>query len=128
MKLLLDTHAFLWFLAGDPRVGPARRRRIEDPANDKFLSIASVWEMAIKISLGKLAIQGQLADLVDEAVAGGGIALLGISREHAVRVAALPWHHRDPFDRMIAVQAIANGLTLMARDAAFDAYGVDRVW
>ncbi len=128
MKLLLDTHAFLWFLAGDPRVGRTRRRRIEDASTQKFLSIASVWEMAIKISLGKLAVQGQLADVVDEGIDRGGISLLAISREHAERVAALPWHHRDPFDRMIAVQAIANGLRLMTRDVVFDAYGVDRVW
>lgn len=109
-------------------MGPGRRRRIEDRNNEKFLSIASVWEMAIKISLGKLVIQDPLTDLLDQAATDGGIALLGISREHAVRVAALPWHHPDPFDRMIAVQALANGLTLMARDRAFDAYGVTRVW
>ena len=128
MRLLIDTHAFLWFLAGDARLRASARRRIENAAHDKLLSIASVWEMAIKVSLGKLVLQDPLADILDRGATDNGIRLFGISRDHALRVATLPWHHRDPFDRMLAAQALSDSLTLVARDTVFDAYGASRVW
>ena len=128
MRLLLDTHAFLWFLAGDSRLRVASRRRIENKANDKFLSIASIWEMAIKVSLGKLEIDDPLGEIVERGAGENGIALLGISKDHALRVGTLPWHHRDPFDRLLAAQAMHEGMGLLSGDSAFDAYGVRRVW
>lgn len=128
MRLLLDTHAFLWFLAGDRRLPPSARRRIGDAANEKLLSIASVWEMAIKVSLGKLTLQDPLRVVVDRGASDNGIVILGLSTRHAVRVAELPWHHRDPFDRLLAAQALEEALTVVARDATFDMYGVRRVW
>ena len=128
MRVLLDTHAFIWFLAGDARLRAPARRHVADPANEKFLSIASVWEMAIKLSLGKLRLRDTLAEVVDQGTKSNAINLLGISKDHAVRVASLPWHHRDPFDRLLVAQAIEDDLTLLAGDAAFDDYGVNRIW
>jgi PIN domain nuclease of toxin-antitoxin system len=128
VKLLLDTHAFLWFIGGDARLPPSARRRIADAGNEKFLSIASVWEMAIKVSLRKLELQDTLRDVVDHGASDNGIALLAVSKNHAIRVAELPWHHRDPFDRLLAAQALEEALTVVARDATFDTYGVRRVW
>jgi PIN domain nuclease of toxin-antitoxin system len=128
VRLLLDTHAFLWFLAGDSRLRASARRRIEHEGHEKLLSIASVWEMAIKQSLGKLMLKDPLAEVIEGGTLDNGIALLGISKDHALRVAALPWHHRDPFDRLLAAQALGDDLSLLTGDAAFDAYGVRRVW
>ncbi|HUH03640.1 MAG TPA: type II toxin-antitoxin system VapC family toxin [Kofleriaceae bacterium] len=128
MKLLLDTQAFLWFASGHPRLSKKARRRIEDSRHDKYLSIASVWEMAIKLGLGKLRLQVPLAEFIEVGATENGIGLLGIEKEHAIRVATLPDHHRDPFDRLLAAQALAEGMTVVGRDDQFDGYGVRRVW
>lgn len=128
MRLLLDTHAFLWFLAGDAQLAASARRRIEDTRNERFLSIASVWEMAIKRSVGKLELDEPLAEILDKGTKENGITLLRISAEHAMGVSDLPWHHRDPFDRLLIAQAIHEGMNVVTRDRAFEAYGVRRVW
>jgi PIN domain nuclease of toxin-antitoxin system len=128
VRLLVDTHAFLWFLAGDSKLRASARRRLEDDGNEKFLSIASVWEMAIKLSLRKLRLEDPLEDVVSRGTLESGIMLLGISKEHAMRVATLPWHHRDPFDRMLAAQSLEDELAVLSRDDCFDGYGVRRVW
>jgi PIN domain nuclease of toxin-antitoxin system len=128
VTLLLDTHAFLWFLAGDARLRPSARRHIEESGSDVLLSMASVWEMAIKVSLRKLELADPLGEVVDRIAKECGVALLGISKDHAIRVATLPWHHRDPFDRLLVAQALENDLTVLTDDRAFDSYGVRRVW
>ena len=128
MRLLLDTHVFLWFLAGDSRLRKSPRRRIEANGNEKFLSVASVWEMAIKASLGKLRLDDPLSEIVERGTVESGITIVGIGKDHALRVAGLPWHHRDPFDRLLVAQAMHERLTLVTGDSAFDAYGVRRVW
>jgi PIN domain nuclease of toxin-antitoxin system len=128
VKLLLDTHAFLWFLAGESRVKPRVRRRIEDTRNEKLLSVASIWEMAIKVSLRKLELDDPLPALVAQSTRDVGIGLLGISAAHATGAAQLPWHHRDPFDRLLVSQALSDELTIVSADESFDAYGVDRLW
>lgn len=127
MKLLLDTHAVLWYLSGDKRLRASARRRLQSSA-EKFLSIASVWELAIKLSLRKLELDDPLSVVVDAAIADSNAVLLGVSKLHALRVATLPWHHRDPFDRMLVAQALENDLSLLSADEGFDAYGVRRVW
>lgn len=127
MNLLIDTHAFLWFLMGERRLPASARRRMTDPKNTRFLSIASVWEMAIKVSLGKLALDVPLSEVIERGQ-DAGIGLLGISRDHALGVAALPWRHRDPFDRLLVAQALEDDLSVITSDAAFDAYGVRRLW
>ena len=128
MRLLLDTHTFLW-MTGDPdRLGAAARERIEARENDLRLSVASVWEMAIKSSLGKLKLPASLAGFLEEQLAATRTMLLEIRAEHAVRVESLPWHHRDPFDRLLVAQAQFEKLPILASDSDFDAYGVDRIW
>lgn len=128
MKLLLDTHAFLWFVAGDSQMSAKARRRIEDARNESFVSIASVWELAIKLGLGKLRLTDSLAETLERATRDNRIALLPISKAHAIAVSLLPDHHRDPFDRMLVAQAQADEMLLVTRDSVFDAYAVRRIW
>jgi PIN domain nuclease of toxin-antitoxin system len=128
VRLLLDTHAFLWLQTGDARFSRKARRRVEDRRNDRYLSIASVWEMAIKIGLGKLRLGSSLEDLVERGALENGIALLPIAREHALGVTHLPRHHGDPFDRLLVAQAVREEMAIVAADPAFDAYPVRRVW
>jgi len=127
MRYLLDTHAFLWMADDDPRLDGNVRTLFADLENEIFLSAASVWEMATKSSLGKL----MLGTTLERLVAGGvqrGIRLLEVVCEHAYLVEHLPFHHRDPFDRMLVAQASHAGLQLVSRDPKFDAYPVTRVW
>lgn len=128
MTFLLDTHAFLWLLAGDRRLSPASKRLFVDPANEPLLSVASAWEIAIKTSLGKLTLPAPPRRWLRQELSRNGVELLPISFDHATRVAQLPFHHRDPFDRLIAAQALEENLGLLSADAAFDAYGVTRLW
>jgi len=128
VRLLVDTHAFLWFAAGDARLSSRARRRIEDPAHDRFLSVASVWEMAIKLSLGKLSLAVSLDALVEHGALANGFSLLDVRQEHASGVAHLPFNHRDPFDRLLVCQAMSDGLSLVSNDAVLDAYPVQRIW
>jgi PIN domain nuclease of toxin-antitoxin system len=128
VRLLVDTHAFLWFAAGDARLSSRARRRIEDPAHDKFLSVASIWEAAVKTSLGKLRLSVSLEVVIDEGAVRNGIALLDVRREHAAAVEHLPFHHRDPFDRLLVCQAMVEKMEIVSADASLDAYPVRRVW
>ena len=127
MKLLVDTHAFLWFLAGDPRLSAEARRAIEDADGQWCLSAASVWEMSIKSSLGRLALPAP----ADEFIAGKvrqGLRVLSVDWPHAAAVERLPFHHRDPFDRLVVAQALSEHLAVVTRDAVFGKYGVHLVW
>lgn len=128
MNLMLDTHAFLWFIAGDSNLSQAARSAIEDVNNVRYVSIASLWEIAIKISIGKFILDEPFEVLIPEQLAKNRIELLNISVAHTARIASMPFHHRDPFDRLIAAQAKIEQLTLVSVDAAFDAYGVTRLW
>lgn len=124
----LDTHSFLWFIAGDARLSPTARSAIEVEANDVLLGIGSLWEMAIKASIGKLSFDQPFDLLIPEQIDALSVGVLPMSIDHLVRVAALPFHHRDPFDRLLIAQALADGLPIVGADAAFDAYGVQRIW
>jgi len=128
VRLLLDTRTFLWLNGGDATLSARARRAIEDARNESHLSVASIWEMAIKVSLRKLELDDPLDVVVEQGTNGAGVALLGISKVHALRVATLPWHHRDPFDRLLAAQALDEDIGLVTRDTAFDAHGVRRMW
>jgi len=123
-RLLVDTHALLWWLADDPALSPAARDSIADPANEPLVSAASVWEIAIKRSLGKLSVPDDLPDRITS----GGFAWLPISALHAWQVRDLPPHHRDPFDRVLVAQALIEHLRIITADAQFDAYGVEVRW
>ncbi|NJL28841.1 MAG: type II toxin-antitoxin system VapC family toxin [Thermoanaerobaculia bacterium] len=128
MRFLLDTHTFLWFVLGDARLGGSVRRLIEAPDNLCQLSTASLWEMAIKTSLGKLEILLPISRLVDEQVLGNGIDVLAIAPRHLDTLASLPFHHRDPFDRLLIAQSISENLPILGHDDTFDAYPIERVW
>lgn len=128
MNLLLDTHTFLWFIAGDSSLSQPARSAIEDENNDLYMSVASLWEIAIKISIDKLTLSEPFETLIPEQLAENGIELLDISVEHTALIASMPFHHRDPFDRLIATQAKTEQMTLVSVDAIFDAYGVTRLW
>ena len=110
------------------RLSALARRHLRDQKAEKFLSIASVWEMAIKLSLGKLGLARPLDEVIQDEAIDNELPLLSISRAHVVAVAALPFHHRDPFDRLLICQAQCEGLAILSADATFDAYGVRRVW
>lgn len=127
MNLLLDTHAFIWFFNGDDKLGPTARNLIEDPSNTCWLSIASLWEISIKTSIGKLALRGKLVE-VEGFMAAGAIRLLPIYFEHLLRLQHLPFHHRDPFDRLLIAQAFTENLTLLSRDTVFPQYGISLNW
>jgi PIN domain nuclease of toxin-antitoxin system len=128
MKLLLDTHTFLWFIMGSPNLSDKARTLIEEPSNESLLSVASLWEMAIKVSLGKLTLSAPFGDLIPEQLSLNGIGLLNLSTAHAALLATLPFHHRDPFDRLLIAQAITEQMPVVGIDAAFDTYGITRLW
>ena len=128
MKLLLDTQTLLWFLLDDHRLSGKAREKISDPDALIFVSPASLWEIAIKISLGKYALPAPFESFWEEQFLTNDFALLPISASHAARVVNLPFHHRDPFDRLIIAQSLVEGIPLVSSDILFDHYGVDRVW
>ena len=127
MRLLLDTHAFLWFVAGDRRLSRRARLAMEAPDAELCLSAASVWEMAIKAGLGRLKLPAPVAEYIREKAAGG-FRILPVEWMHAAAVETLPFHHRDPFDRLLAAQSIAEAIPLVTSDPAFKPYGVNIVW
>ena len=128
VQVLLDTHAFLWWLAGNPRLSGAARRAIEDDANTIFVSAASAWEIATKHRIGKLPQAEAVALDVTGSIAGQGFEELAISVDDAERAGRLPGLHRDPFDRVLIAQALARDLAIVSVDQAFDGYGVHRLW
>jgi PIN domain nuclease of toxin-antitoxin system len=121
VRLLLDSHAFPWWLAEDPKLSAEARTAVADPLSIVHVSAASVWELAIKAALGKLDLNG--ADLVEE-IAENDFVELPMMARHSLAAAALPRHYEDPFDRMLIAQAQVEGLTVVTRDPAFRAYGV----
>jgi PIN domain nuclease of toxin-antitoxin system len=127
MKCLLDTHTFLWFVDDSPGLPVNVKSIIRDPANDVRVSIVSFWEIGIKASIGKLALATSLLGL--EAIANDqSIEIVPMTVQAISHSQFLPYHHKDPFDRMIAATAITEGDILLSVDAIFDAYGVSRTW
>jgi len=128
MRLLLDTHSFLWFITDDPKLSGRARESIEDPGNAILLSMASMWEMAIKASLGRLQLARPFGVLMPDQLQQNMIELMPIELHHVVQVASLPFHHRDPFDRLIVAQALIERIPIVGVDGDFDAYGIQRIW
>lgn len=128
MKLLLDTHALLWFLAGDVRLSATARAAIEDLGNTRLFSVASAWELAIRASLGKLALTRPFHELIPVQLRNNSIQLLQISPDHLDALLTIPFHHRDPFDRMLISQATLEAAVLVSADATLDRYGINRLW
>ncbi len=127
MTYLLDTHVWLWLLAGSKRIDPGLRSELRDPQTRLLLSAASSWEIAIKWAIGRLPLPEAPAIYVPSRMRRSGVSGLPVAHEHALRVAALPWHHRDPFDRLLIAQAQVESVPIITVDAAFDAYDVSVV-
>ena len=143
MRLLLDTHTFIrtrclglpqaremsvWFVTDSPRISVTAKTLIEDEYNRKLLSIASVWEMAIKHSVGKLSFELPFMSFIESQIQQNSMELLNIKIEHLEVIANLPLHHRDPFDRLIVAQATVEQIPIVGIDRAFDSYLVQRLW
>lgn len=128
MRMLLDTHTLLWFVDASSNLSDQARELIDDPANQKVVSIVSLWEIAIKHSLGRLALSLPLSQYIATHLTPSKVALLPIEIPHLLTFAQLPWHHRDPFDRLLVAQAIAENIPLISIDAVLDAYPVQRRW
>ena len=127
MNLLLDTHALLWFLGDDPSLSATAKALIQDPANHKLVSVASCWELAIKVGQGKLGLSLPYRPWMEKAIADLVLTLLPITVEYAERQSTLPGHQKDPFDRMMIAQALVDGISIVSLDAVFDPYGVTRI-
>jgi PIN domain nuclease of toxin-antitoxin system len=128
VKLLLDTHTLLWSADDPSKLGTAAAAALADPSNELLLSAATVWELAIKVGLGKLTLSMPYRKWMETAIADLRLTLLPITVEYAERLSALPPHHNDPFDRLLVAQALVVGIPVVGTDAAFDAYGVKRIW
>ncbi len=128
MRLLLDTHAFLWFVLGDSKLPNLARTLIENPENQVYLSLASVWEMTIKHSLGKFPLDRPIEQFILRETSRNDISLFGVQTQHIFGLLDLPQTHRDPFDRIIAAQSKVEGFVLLSADEAFNRLGVLRQW
>jgi PIN domain nuclease of toxin-antitoxin system len=128
MRLLLDTHAFLWFVLGEPYLSSTARSYILDSAHAKLISPASYWEIAIKVSIGKYKLNVSYELFIQRGIQGNGFEILPIEPRHTIVLTTLPFHHRDSFDRLLIAQAIAEQITIISNDPAFDAYPITRLW
>lgn len=128
MRVLLDTHTLLWFLAGDRRLNRHAHGLITNPANDVLLGVGSLWEIVIKASLGKLPLPEPFEELIPAQLEAERIAVLPIELRHLAALRRLPFHHRGPFDRLIIAQATAEGVPVISRDAVFEQYQIDVLW
>jgi len=127
MRLLLNTHTFIWYVTDNPKLSAHVKLLIEDENNEKLVSIASIWEMAIKHSIGRLNFSLPFMEFVGQQLTVSNIGLLEINLQHIEVVASLPLHHRDPFDRLIIAQSMAEQIPLLSVDAIFDAYAIARL-
>ena len=128
MNLLLDTHAFLWFVWEDPQLTATAKALIEDRANQKFVSIATCWEIAIKVGQKKLELGESATTFLPRELSANKFALLGIDLAHVTFIETLPLHHKDPFDRLLIAQSLLEPMPVVSADLQFDPYGVTRFW
>lgn len=128
MILLLDTHAFLWFWWDDPRLSGTAKQAICDPTNRKLVSTASCWEVAIKVSLKRLDLGAPYRGFIHQHMVRNNFELLQITEEHLALVADLPLHHKDPFDRLLVSQAVAENISFVSGDSLLDADAIKRLW
>ena len=128
MRVLLDTHAYLWWVEDAPTLSGSAKTALANPANECLLSLVSCWEMAIKVSLGKLRLPSTIERFIPQQLADNAFRQLAIDFRHVARVATLPFHHRDPFDRLLAAQALEEDCAIVSGDPIFRKYGVKRIW
>ena len=125
MRALLDTNVFLWFISGNEKLSSATKKIIADTNNELFLSIASLWEIAIKTSIGKLELLQPFDQLVSNHITDNEINIMQIEPKHLSLLIKLPFHHRDPFDRLIIAQGISENLPILSSDASFKQYQIE---
>ncbi|MEZ4862655.1 MAG: type II toxin-antitoxin system VapC family toxin [Caldilineaceae bacterium] len=128
MHIIVDTHSFLWFLSGSAELSNDARQIIADTNNQVSVSVAALWEIAIKVNIGKLELTRPFHEFIPEQLAVTKIEILPITLEHLAIVANLPLHHRDPFDRLLIAQAIAESLPIVSKDSIFPQYGINLIW
>ncbi|HEY9296728.1 MAG TPA: type II toxin-antitoxin system VapC family toxin [Phormidium sp.] len=130
MRLLLDTHTLIWFFAGDSQLSNTARILMEDEDNNKLISIASIWEMAIKESKGNLNLSLPLNEYIEQKLSWEDFNLLNINLDHLSQIVTMPFYHKDPFDRLLIAQAIMEGIPILSKDSAFDAYSknLNLIW
>ena len=128
MRLLLDTHTLFWSVEEPTKVSTTAMAAIRPLANDVLLSAATIWELAIKVGQGKIALSMPYRQWMERAIVDLKLTILPVSVEYADRQSILPMHHKDPFDRLMIAQALVEGIPIVSADAAFDAYGVARIW
>ena len=128
MTVLLDAHAFLWFIMGSPKLSDKARFLNEEQTQQKIVSIATLWEIAIKHSLGRLTLKAPFGQVVSQQLTLNGFEVLEIGVKHLDTLVALPFHHRDPFDRLLIAQAAYEQFPIVSADAAFDSSGISRIW
>ena len=128
MRVLLDTHALYWYIEGDSQLSATACTLIRDASNEVLISPASYWEIAIKISLGKYALPESYEGFMERELTGNDFRILPIEPRHTAVLIDLPFHHRDPFDRLLVAQAISEQIPLVSGDTALDAYPVTRLW
>lgn len=128
MRVLFDTHALLWYHLGDARLSTTALSVMDDPINDRFVSVASLWEIGIKVSKGKLLLNEPFVDFVQHAVHDNGFSLLPINTAHIERLLSLPFHHKDPFDRILVAQALVENVPLVTCDKDILRYPITQVW
>jgi len=127
MNLLLDTHTLIWFLEGDVNLSTVAKEQIENPANTSFVSLATFWEIAIKVNINKLEMQIAIQDL-KQLIWKNGMEVLPITIEDTFFVSQLPFYHKDPFDRLLIAQAVNGNILLLSRDEAMQLYNVQTIW
>jgi PIN domain nuclease of toxin-antitoxin system len=128
MKVLLDTHAFLWLVTGDDRLSETARQTFLNTKNSLFFSAASLWEICIKKSLGKISLKGGWFKTIQDEMMNNAVQWLPIEMPHCAEVTKLPFYHRDPFDRMLIAQAMVEEMQLLSRDTLLSAYAIKRIW
>jgi len=128
MNLLIDSAALVWFLEGDPHLTEAAARVIEDERSRSMVSAVTAWELAVKAGLGKIRLPYNLGEEFDLTIERSGFELIPLSNSALERTARLPDHHRDPFDRLLAAEALEHSATMVSNNEVFDVYGVKRIW
>ena len=128
MRILLDTHALIWMQDNPVKLGTLADPLLRNPANELVVSMASIWELGIKIAIGKLKLVPPYRHWIETAISSLNLTVLPITLDHAERQISLPFHHRDPFDRMLVAQSLFEGISLASADTIFDTYGVARIW
>jgi PIN domain nuclease of toxin-antitoxin system len=128
VRHLLDTHSLLWYTLADPKLSGAAKALILDPANDILISPASYWEIAIKVSIGKLTLHQPYEDFIDVCLNKYRFTILPVEPKHTAALITLPFHHKDPFDRLLIAQAIVEGIPIISGDPILDSYPIKRLW